>query len=95
MYGYTTDTGAMKSLIAKYSYGRTRGNEILVQNGELWRGDIPAVQVENYPWIGREVAWNYAMTRQTLTYDSFFEEMILDQGTGYRYVSLTLDRPAG
>ena len=38
---------------------------LLVQNGELWRGDIPSVSVENYPWLGREVAWNYAMTRQT------------------------------
>jgi hypothetical protein len=28
-------TPTMKSLIAKYSYGRTRGNEILVQNGKL------------------------------------------------------------
>ena len=28
---------------------------------------------------------NYAMTRQTLTFDSFFNENILDQGTGYRY----------
>ena len=25
--------------------------------GELWRGDIPSVDIENYPWIGREVAW--------------------------------------
>ena len=25
------------------------------------------------------------MTRQTLTFDSFFNENILDQGTGYRY----------
>ncbi len=98
LYGYVVpplasryDAGAgratptLKSLIARYSYGRTRGNEILVQNGELWRGDIPSVEIENYPWIGREVAWNYAMARQTLTFDSFFNEHILDQGTGYRY----------
>lgn len=75
----------LRSLISKYSYGRTRGNEILVQNGELWRADIPSMEIENYPWVGREVAWNYAMTRQTLTFDSFFNENILDQGTGYRY----------
>ena len=31
------------------------------------------------------MAWHYAMTRQTLTYDSFFNESILDQGTAYRY----------
>ena len=33
----------------------------------------------------RQMAWHYAMTRQTLTYDSFFNESILDQGTAYRY----------
>ena len=87
LFGYAVPgSGAsMESLIEKDSYGRTRGNEILVENGQLWRSNIPWMKVEKLPWLGREVAWNYAMTRQALTFDSFFQENILDQGTGYRY----------
>jgi hypothetical protein len=35
----------------------------------------------------RELVWSFAMTRQTLTFDNYFNESILDQGTGYRYGS--------
>ena len=88
VFGYVPQASAaaaIHSLITKYSYGATRGNELLTANGQFWRRDIPALSVEHEPWMGREVAWNYAMTRQTLTYDDFFNESILDQGTGYRY----------
>jgi hypothetical protein len=40
--------------VAKYSYGRTRGNELLTSNGQAWRRDIPALNVEGAAWIGRE-----------------------------------------
>ena len=85
MYGYAPAGSSVSSLIAKYSYGLTRGNVLQTMNGEAWRRNIPHLSVEGDAAMGREVAWHYAMARQTLTFDSFFMELILDQGTAYRY----------
>ena len=38
-------------------------------------------------WLERETVWHSFMTLSSLTFDDYFDEFILDQGTYYRYVS--------
>lgn len=81
MYGYITSRSSLSSLLSKYSFGLTRGNELQTQNGEMWRRASPRIDMPGNKIISREIIWNYAMSRQALTFDSYFNEMILDQGT--------------
>ncbi len=37
------------------------------------------------PWLAREVLWHSYNTHAALTFDDYFNETILDQGTDYRY----------
>lgn len=63
-------------------------------DGSLRRATTAAFLTEGYrfslprappgPWVEREVLWNSFMAHAALTYDDFFNETILDQGTMYR-----------
>lgn len=99
LYGYVVagrpNAKSLTTLLADYSYGETRGNWLMVQNGQNWRRNLPQLRFpgsgdgdgDTANALGREVSWNYAMTRQTLTFDNYFNESIIDQGTAYRYGS--------
>ncbi|MGH9763105.1 MAG: GH36-type glycosyl hydrolase domain-containing protein, partial [Blastocatellia bacterium] len=38
------------------------------------------------PWVERELTWNHYYLRSSMTYDSFFQQHILSQGSVYQYV---------
>lgn len=84
-FAYGVVQSSPATLISKYSFGLTRGNELLTQNGLTWRSHLPDMRVAGDATMSREVSWHHAMARQTLTYSSYFNEFVLDQGTAYRY----------
>jgi hypothetical protein len=46
---------------------------------------LPSVSVPRKPWLGDETLWHSYYLRGGVTYDTFYNESILDQGTAYRY----------
>ena len=50
-----------------------------------WGAVLPSVSVPTRPWLGDETIWHSYYLRGAITYDTFYEESIVDQGTAYRY----------
>ena len=54
----------------------------------LWRAKLHVVDVPSMPFLAREMAWHSFNLHAAVTYDSYFNEYMVDQGTAYRSVYL-------
>lgn len=84
LYGYLPEGFAIDSLVAKYSAAPSR---LLAQSCSRWKQNTLLFRVDAEPWVEREVAWSGYYLRSALTYDDFFKEHILSQGSGTQYVA--------
>jgi hypothetical protein len=53
----------------------------------LWGPRLPVVEASEAPWVGRELKWHSHMLQAAVTFDSYFGQRVLDQGTAYRYTA--------
>jgi hypothetical protein len=83
LYGYLPSGFTLDGLLRKY-----RGAHAGVwRDSSLgWKAKRPQFSVSSEPWVARECAWNHYYLRSGITYDSFFGEHILSQGSIYQYV---------
>jgi cellobiose phosphorylase len=84
LYGYLPQGTELGSLVSKYKRSPAGALE---DSCRRWKEDGLRFQTEGEPWVGREVTWNHYYLRSNLTYDDFFEEHILSQGSIYQYVA--------
>ena len=82
MYGYLPEGFKIDELVKKYS---TNPTGELVRSSAAWKKDGLRFSVPAEPWVDRETRWSYYYLRSGLTYDSFFGEHILSQGSVYQY----------
>ena len=55
-----------------------------------WRETLPSFELPSRPWLGQEMTWHAFYLRGGVTFDSFFQEHIVDQASqlpGPRLVS--------
>lgn len=59
-----------------------------------WAARLPNMSMASTPWLGRETAWHAYYLQGGITYDSYREAHIVDQGTVYRPGRRTRPGPA-
>jgi hypothetical protein len=70
--------------------GRYRGKDLralFAAQARLRRAEAVHFHVDASPELGREVAWHYGAAAAAFSYDDFFHEHVLTQGTAYTYVN--------
>ncbi len=83
LYGYLPQGADAHSLISKY---RDTAPTVWKESSNQWKNRGLRFSVEGEPWVEREVTWNHYYLRSGMTYDAFFQEHILSQGSIYQYV---------
>ena len=92
IYGYLPSSGAdddqmreVSRLIEKFRPMLTAAEGIAANVSNEWKRVLPVASVPSKPWLGDEMRWHAYYLRGGLTFDTFYNEYILDQGTAYRY----------
>ncbi|MBV9182343.1 MAG: hypothetical protein JO356_13615, partial [Acidobacteria bacterium] len=83
LYGYLISGFDLESLITSY---RGHSSQAFQQSCREWKQRGLRFTTPEEPWVEREVAWNHYYLRSALTYDDFFHQHILSQGSIYQYV---------
>ena len=52
-----------------------------------WGPRLINASISSLPWVQREMAWHSFYLQATPTFDSYYNQSILDQGTAYRYAA--------
>jgi len=55
-------------------------------SSEAWKADRIQLEIPGEAWVDRELAWHHYYLQSAMTFDSFFSEHILSQGTVYQYL---------
>lgn len=79
LYGYSDSIEKIKSYKAEY-----KNYDVKDSLAKFADNNITCEMKE--PWISREALWNSMYLRQSLSYDSYFNEHILSQGGYYQYI---------
>jgi hypothetical protein len=83
LYGYLPQGADPQPLVEKYR----RGFQGAWQESSLrWKQEGTRLRIDGEPWVERETIWNSYYLRSSLTFDSFFNTHILNQGGVYQYV---------
>ena len=88
VFGYTpVDTAHSKTAADIISSAaRHFGSEPLAQTvARQWGARLHHVDVPAMPFLGKEMLWHSFYLHAAVTYDTYFKEYIVDQGTAYRY----------
>jgi len=88
IYGYTVPTdapGKKEELIAKYEKLVSGNADLATLVAAEWQKKLTKLSIPSVPWLGAEVLWNSYYLQGGVTYDSFFQEHILNQGMTYQY----------
>jgi hypothetical protein len=83
LYGYLPVEASLNSLVDKY---RSRAASVWAESSAQWKQKGLRFDVAGQPWIRREVAWHNYYLRSAFTYDDYFREHIVSQGSIYQYV---------
>jgi hypothetical protein len=83
LYGYLPKGVELAPLIEKY---RKAGPSLWSQSSGRWKQSGLRFGTSSAPWIERELTWSHYYLRSNLTYDDFFNEHILSQGSIYQYI---------
>jgi Glycosyl hydrolase 36 superfamily, catalytic domain len=84
LYGYLPDGFDLDSLVSKYKQDASSG---WARSSLQWKESSLLFRTESEPWVERETAWSSYYLRSGLTYDSFFGEHVLSQGSGVQYIA--------
>jgi hypothetical protein len=82
-YCYQPEGVDLHSLLLKCEHNLSN---LLTQSSEKWKGNRIQLELEDERWVDRELTWHNYYLRSNLTFDSFFKEHILSQGSVYQYV---------
>jgi len=82
LYGYLAKGFTQDALVSKYQ--RSHGSALRVSSEE-WKRRGMRFDVPAEPWIKRESTWNHYHVRSSQTFDSYFDEHILNQNGYYQY----------
>ena len=83
LYGYIPEGFELQSLISKYIENMSN---VFEESCQQWKYNRMELQLQEEPWVNRELFWHYYYLRGAMTYDSFFKEHILSQGHVYQYI---------
>ena len=83
MYGYLPNGFKIDELILKYKKNLTKNFSDSCQE---WRNNRIELEINDEPWVNREIFWHSYYLRAAMTYDEFFKEHILSQGHVYQYI---------
>lgn len=81
-YGYLPEGCDLESLVKKYEDGL---QDLWKNSSSRWR-DNRIKFVSDEDWVDRELLWHHYYLRSNLTFDTFFKEHILSQGSIYQYI---------
>ena len=88
MRRYEASTSLADSAAAVIERYRGKDLEALfAAQSQLRKDEAMRFKVQSSPAVEREVAWNYGAAAAAFSYDDFFHEHILTQGTAYTYVN--------
>jgi cellobiose phosphorylase len=82
-YGYLLENDSLDDLIKKYKA------DIFNQwifSSKCWKRNNVLLSIPNENWIKRELLWHNYYVRSAMTYDDYFKEHILSQGSVYQYI---------
>jgi hypothetical protein len=82
-FGYLPQGVELRKLLLKYEHGLPN---LLPHSSAMWKSNRIQLQLEDEPWVDRELTWHNYYLRSNLTFDSFFKEHILSQGHVYQYI---------
>ena len=83
LYGYIPEGFEVESLIVKYKHNYLK---LFEDSCQQWKSNRIKLQIQDEPWVNRELFWHYYYLRSAMTYDNFFKEHILSQGHVYQYI---------
>jgi hypothetical protein len=84
LYGYLPEGFNLDNLIAKYAMDTST---LWTRSSSQWKERTLIFRTESEPWAERETAWSGYYLRSSITYDSFFREHIVSQGSGVQYIA--------
>lgn len=86
VYGYEPEGFSMEALVDKYS--ATSFGEWMATTAASWsaEGTRLTVSGDDAAWVQRETAWHSYMLRAGVTFDSFYNERIINQHGHYLYL---------
>jgi hypothetical protein len=82
-FGYQPEGIDLHDLLLRYQHNLSN---LLTQSGKQWKANRIQLELEDESWVDRELTWHNYYLRSNLTFDSFFREHILSQGSIYQYV---------
>lgn len=88
VYGYVQARSGVadaQALIDKVKPTLMASEGIAANVSRDWAAILPSVDVPTQPWLRDETIWHSYVLMGAVTYDSFYSESIVDQGTAYRY----------
>jgi hypothetical protein len=84
LYGYLPEGFDLDSLTAKYAEDMPSQ---WARSSSQWKENGLRFRTESEPWVERETAWSGYYLRSGISYDSFFGEHIISQGSGVEYIA--------
>ena len=92
IYGYLASGAAddrmmseVRRLVEQYTPILNAAEGVAANVSNAWKRVLPKASMPSKPWLGDELRWHAYYLRGGVTFDTFFNEFILDQGTAYRY----------
>lgn len=82
LYGYLPQGFEATALREKYQDGR---EGLWASSSRQWKESGLRLSTPTEPSVEREITWSHYYLRSNLTYDDFFQEHILSQGSIYQY----------
>jgi Glycosyl hydrolase 36 superfamily, catalytic domain/Glycosyltransferase family 36 len=83
LYGYLPGGFDLDGLVNKY---RADVGGLWTRSSAQWKTEGIRLRVPSAPWVERETSWHSYYVRSNLTFDSFFGEHILSEGSVYQYI---------
>jgi Glycosyl hydrolase 36 superfamily, catalytic domain len=84
LYGYLPEGFEVDRLVAKYTVNMS---SLWSRSSSQWKESSLLFRTESEPWVERETAWSSYYLRSAITYDSFFREHIISQGSSVQYIA--------
>ncbi len=84
LYGYLPDEYNLDELVMRYEKDTP---SLWARSSSQWKEGTVLFRTESEPWVERETAWSSYYLRSGFTYDSFFQEHIISQGSGVQYIA--------
>eukprot|EP00118_Oscarella_pearsei_P006659 m.30539 g.30539 ORF g.30539 m.30539 type:complete len:904 (+) comp31353_c0_seq2:169-2880(+) len=83
VYGYNPESSLLLNKVLSASNCQTH----FTDSAEKWKALAPTINLPGeLDWVQRELTWHTYMLRAALTFDSFYEEHMLNQNGNYLYI---------